>query len=340
MTAGDVALLGACLALVTWAAWRWAAVLRLPRAVDVLVATGVLVYGTIVGTVLLVGGVMHALSTGPVAAAALGTAVLAAATTATRDRRARVRDARHALWAALRGLASALRSPLVAVLALATAAAVGYRLAIAATLPALDWDALAYHLPMADYWLQEHRVLDQPVQLLGADLPGGSGVRHRLDRRADRQRARRRRRADRRSRPRRGRRRGPVPGRRSQRALVGRRRAAVPPGAARPHPAVHGGGGRPRSRHPPGDVAPGARRPAVGPAQGTGRRRRPPRRGHAAPSHRPSPVEGVSRAPGPVALAERTERTRTSSRVPAPDPSGPSCPSSWWPGSARAWRSG
>lgn len=174
MTAGDVALLGVCLGLVTWASWRWAAVAGLPRAVDVLVACGVLVYGTIVGTVLFVGGVLHALSAGPIAAAALVTAALAGATTATRSRRARVLDARRAQWAALRRLGPALLSPLVLVLALATAAAVGYRLAIAVAFPALDWDALAYHLPMADYWLQERRVLTNPFSYWAQIYPGAS----------------------------------------------------------------------------------------------------------------------------------------------------------------------
>ena len=174
MTAGDVALLGACLILVTWASWRWAAVLRLPRAIDVVVACGVLVYGTVVGTVLFVGGVLHELSTWPVVVAALCTAALAAVTTAGRERRARVRDARRAQWAALRRLGPTLGSPLVLLLTLATVAAVGYRLAIAAAFPAVDWDALAYHLPMADYWLQEQRVLTNPFSYWAQIYPGAA----------------------------------------------------------------------------------------------------------------------------------------------------------------------
>jgi hypothetical protein len=163
-----------CLALVTWSSWRWAAMARLPRPVDVLVACGVLVFGILVGTVLLVGGVLHVLSAGPIAAGAVTTAVLAGATTATRARRARARDARRWLGRAIRKLGPALRSPLVALLALGATAAVGYRVAIAVMFPPLDWDALAYHLPMADYWLQEQRVVTNPFSFWAQIHPGAA----------------------------------------------------------------------------------------------------------------------------------------------------------------------
>ncbi|SOD93829.1 hypothetical protein [Blastococcus haudaquaticus] len=163
-----------CLALVTWSSWRWAAVARLPRPVDVLVACGVLVYGILVGTVLFVGGVLHALSAGPVAAAAVATAVLAGATTAGRASRGRVRDARRSVGAALRRLGPALRSPLVSILALGATAAAGYRVAIAVMFPPLDWDGLAYHLPMADFWLQEERLLPNPFSFWAQVHPGAA----------------------------------------------------------------------------------------------------------------------------------------------------------------------
>jgi hypothetical protein len=171
VTVGAPLVLG-CLALIVWSSWRWAAVARLPGVLDVLVAAGVLVYGTIVGTVLLVGGVLHALSPGPLVLAAAGTAVLAAVTTSGRGPRSRVRGARYALRAALRSLWPVLRSPLVLLLALAAVAAVGYRLVIAAAFPAVDWDGLAYHLPMADYWLQERRVLTNPFSFWAQIHPG------------------------------------------------------------------------------------------------------------------------------------------------------------------------
>lgn len=169
-----LALVLGCLALVTWSSWRWAAVARLPRPVDVLVACGVLVYGILVGTVLLVGGVLHALSAGPVAAAAVATAVLAGATTATPTSRDRVRDTRRRVGAALGGLGPALRSPLVAILALGAAAAAAYRVAIAVMFPPLDWDGLAYHLPMAAYWLQEERLAVNPFSFWAQIHPGAA----------------------------------------------------------------------------------------------------------------------------------------------------------------------
>ena len=174
MTAGDVALVLGCLALVVWSSWRWAAVARLPGVLDVLVACGVLTFGTIVATVLLVAGVLHALSAGPVVLAAVGTAALAAGTTATRPRRARIAETRRALRAALRTLWRGLRSPLVLLLALAAGVAVGYRLLIAVAFPALDWDALAYHLPMVDYWLQERRLLTNPFSYWAQIYPGAA----------------------------------------------------------------------------------------------------------------------------------------------------------------------
>jgi hypothetical protein len=163
-----------CLALVTWSSWRWAAVARLPRPVDVLVASGVLVYGILVGTVLLVGGVLHALSAGPIVAAAVATAVLAGATTAARASRDRVRDARRSVSTALRRLGPALRSPLVSILALGATLAAGYRVAIAVMFPPLDWDGLAYHLPMADHWLQEQRVVPNPFSFWAQIHPGAT----------------------------------------------------------------------------------------------------------------------------------------------------------------------
>jgi hypothetical protein len=173
VTLGSLLVLG-CLSLIIWSSWRWAAVARLPGILDVLVASGVLIYGTIVGTVLLVGGVLHALSPGPLALAAVGTAVLAGATTAGRRQRAQVADARRALWGALHHLWPALRSSLVLVLALTAVVAVGYRLVIAAAFPALDWDGLAYHLPMADYWLQERRILTNPFSFWAQIYPGAA----------------------------------------------------------------------------------------------------------------------------------------------------------------------
>ena len=163
-----------CLVLVAWSSWRWAATARLPRPVDVLVAWGVLVFGILVGTVLFVGGVLHALSAGPIATAGVATAVLAGATTATRARRARVREARRSLRREFRELGRALRSPLVALLALGAAAAVAYRVAIAVMFPPLDWDALAYHLPMADYWLQEQQVVTNPFSYWAQIYPGAA----------------------------------------------------------------------------------------------------------------------------------------------------------------------
>ena len=163
-----------CLALISWSSWRWAAVSRLPRPVDVLVACGILVYGILVGTVLLVGGVLHALSAGPVAAAAVATAVLAGATTAGRTSRDRVRDTRRSVGAALGQLGPALRSPLVAILALGATSAAGYRVAIAVTFPPLDWDGLAYHLPMADFWLQEERLAPNPFSFWAQIHPGAA----------------------------------------------------------------------------------------------------------------------------------------------------------------------
>ncbi|MGY1617787.1 hypothetical protein ACI797_13700 [Geodermatophilus sp. SYSU D00691] len=173
MIAGSPLLLLGCLALVVWGCWRWAAVTGLEAGPDLLVAWGVLVSGTVVGTVLLTGAV-GALSAGPVAAAAAGTAGLALATTVSRRQRARIGASRRAVRAALGRLGRAVRSPFVLLLALAALAAVGYRLLIAVAFPVLDWDAFAYHLPMADYWLQERRLLTTPVSFWAQIYPGAA----------------------------------------------------------------------------------------------------------------------------------------------------------------------
>ena len=173
MPAG-AALLAACLALVSWSSWRWAASARLPRFADVLVACGVLVLSILVSTVLLVGGLFQALTALPVAAAAVGTAGLAAATTSTKARRERIAATRRSAGPALRRLWPAARSPQVLVLLLAAAATFGYRVAIAVRFPALDWDALAYHLPMADFWLQEQRIVTGTFSYWTQIYPGAA----------------------------------------------------------------------------------------------------------------------------------------------------------------------
>lgn len=159
MTASGVALLAGCVLLVWWSSWRWAASARLPAFLDTLVAAGLLALVVVVATVLVVGGLLRALSPVPIAAAAVGVAACAAATTATTVRRGRIAASRRSGRAALRQLAGVLHSPLVLLLAVCAAGAFAYRTAIAVRFPALDWDALAYHLPTVDYWLQEHRVV-------------------------------------------------------------------------------------------------------------------------------------------------------------------------------------
>lgn len=174
MTARDLVLLAACLTLVSWSAWRWAASARLPRVADVAVAYGVLFFGIVVSTVLLVGGLLQALTAGPIAAAAVLTAAAAGLTTSRPAARARVAATRLAARNGLPGLWPAVRSPQVLVLVVAATLAVGYRIAIAARFPAMDWDALAYHLPMADYWLQEHRVITGKFSYWTQIYPGAA----------------------------------------------------------------------------------------------------------------------------------------------------------------------
>ena len=67
-----------------------------------------------------------------------------------------------AVWTALRSSVEELRDPALAVLAVAVAICGTYVLALAFFTPSLEWDSLAYHLPRAAFWAQQHAVAYVP----------------------------------------------------------------------------------------------------------------------------------------------------------------------------------
>jgi hypothetical protein len=74
---------------------------------------------------------------------------------------------------------AALRDPLLAVMALASAAAIVYAVVVALAIPPFDIDVLAYHLPRIVLWMQQHAVAaipDAPGSNLNANPPGAEIV--------------------------------------------------------------------------------------------------------------------------------------------------------------------
>ena len=160
---GDAHLLVAVLLTVVTGALV-ARLLRLPSRGEAMLAGGLVAVALVVGTSLLLGGAFSALTPMALLLAAgsefLGTVAVtcAAAKRGWPPLRERPRDLAAWLHVATSTQKSILLNPVASILAIVATAEVAWRSWLAARLPLLDYDGLAYHGVMAATWAQVHHI--------------------------------------------------------------------------------------------------------------------------------------------------------------------------------------
>ena len=138
------------LALIAMAAWLAAASLRLPSMADFLLAAYLFLFGGVILIVLALS-LVELFTRGGVLVAEAGALAAAAAVWHWRGR-----PAAPSMRAAAAAVGTALRDPVLAVLASGVALGFAYTAALVLATPPNDFDELWYHLPRAALWAQEH----------------------------------------------------------------------------------------------------------------------------------------------------------------------------------------